>query len=168
MKQCILLGCWLALAWVGVVSPAYTQRSRPAEAQAGAEPGTPQQKAPSPATTLSGYDAEALPGEARDDDKIMAAIQRHIPASPPQPLRFWEDILPYLIVIFTFWLVMLILGLTLINATAASIFLLIAGIMAPVALMCVLGIILALTQISTRTERQIKRARNPFWRFRGN
>jgi lysylphosphatidylglycerol synthetase-like protein (DUF2156 family) len=167
MMQHIRLACWLALAFVGLASPAYTQRTRPAEAQAGDEHSPQQRKATSPATFSYGEDAADLASTPSGDDKVMAAIARQLPM-PPQPLRFWEDILPFLIVIFAFWLVMLILGLTLLNATAAAIFLYIAAIMAPVALVCILGIILAITQISTRTERQIKRARNPFWRFRGN
>lgn len=167
MMQHIRMACWLALALVGLASPAYTQRPRPAEAQAGVEHSPQQRKAASPATSSFGEEAADLPSTPSSDDKVMAAIARQLP-TPPQPLRFWEDILPFLIAIFAFWLVMLILGLTLINATAAAIFLYIAGIMAPLALMCILGIILALTQISTRSERQAKRARNPFWRFRGN
>lgn len=167
MMQRIRMACWLALAFVGLASPAYTQRTRPAEAQAGVEHSPQQRKTTSPATSSFGGEAADLPSTPSGDDKVMAAIARQLP-TPPQPLRFWEDILPFLIVIFAFWLVMLILGLTLINVTAAAIFLFIAAVMAPIALMCILGIILALTQISTRTERQIKRARNPFWRFKAN
>lgn len=167
MNPHIRLICGLALTLVCLASPAYTQRTRGAEAQAGFEHSPQQRKAASPAPFSIGEDAADLPRAQRGEDKVMATIARQLP-TPPQPLRFWEDILPFLIAIFAFWLVMLILGLTLLNATAAAIFLYIAAIMAPVALMCVLGIILAITQISTRTERQIKRARNPFWRFRGN
>ena len=85
---------------------------------------------------------------------------------PPQPLRFWEDILPVCLVIAGIWLAFLILGLTLTSSIASGIFLLLAAWTALFGVGALLLAILALVQISSRSERKARRAHDPFWRLK--
>lgn len=84
----------------------------------------------------------------------------------PQPLNFWADILPVCTVVAAIWLTFLILGLTLNSSIASGVFLLLMAWTAVLGVGALLLVIIALVQLSTRSERVARRAHDPMWRVK--
>lgn len=106
-----------------------------------------------PPQAIIGFAQEGMPTD------VIAPV-------PPQPVNFWEEILPVCAVIAAIWLTFLILGLTLSSSVAAGIFLLIAAWTALFGIGALLLVILALVQLSSRSRRVARRAHDPMWRMK--
>lgn len=162
MKSGGLIAFCLEILMLFGAMPSFAQSpKRAAEAQAGTDAISRQQ---------AGRAFELAWAEEAEETGLPRQFSQQLPAAErpflPHPLNFWEDILPVCLVIFALWLTMLILGLTLTSSIAAGIFLILAAWTALFGLAALFGIILALVQLSTQSDRRARRASDPFWRVK--
>lgn len=155
IRAALLLGAiWLLGADV------FAQHHRSGAEAEGAKDGHAQQ------VQVRQADPVTMPGQAVASFAPDGFQPEVIRPFPPQPQNFWADILPVCLILAAVWLTFLILGLTLTNSVAAGIFLLLMAWTALIGVGALLLVILALVQLSTRSERVARRAHDPMWRMK--